>query len=94
MRMRDLQLGDVFDDDDALALGRLTEHRREQRGLAGAARAGDEHVLAGGHRLAESLLLRSSSMPARASAVSENPAVRGTRTEMRVPVADTGGSTT
>lgn len=35
----------------------------------------------------------SSTMPARASAASENPPARGTRTEIVVPLTETGGST-
>ena len=90
----DGELGDVLDEDDALARRRLAEQRREQRRLARAARSGDEQVATRGDGLAQhGIPAPSSNMPARASAASGNPAARGTRTEMSVPAEETGGRT-
>ena len=42
--MDDPELGDVLDGDDAVARRRRRQHGRQERGLAGASRARDEHV--------------------------------------------------
>ncbi len=63
----ELQFGGVFDGDDALGVRDEAGENVEQRGLAGAGAAGDEHVQAGlhdrrqqlEHRLGEALVRRS-----------------------------------